>query len=180
MVESARIRHFKSLKGQRKIVCLTAYSAPMTHALDPYCDLLLVGDSVAMVVYGMDTTRAADLDMMIRHGQAMMRRRQKAVVIIDLPAGSFEDSPEQALATARRVLDETDADRVKLEGCSHVIGHVDRRIDLNIAVLENIGLFPKKITLNFAFVLPIERLRKQNSLSQMPVPFTLPAFLALW
>ena len=57
MVESARIKQFKSLKGQRKIVCLTAYSAPMTHALDPHCDLLLVGDSVAMVVYGMDTTR---------------------------------------------------------------------------------------------------------------------------
>ena len=152
----------------------------MTHALDPHCDLLLVGESVAMAVYGMVTIQEVILDMMVRHCQAVMRRRQKSVKIIYLLTGSFADSSEQALAVARRVLDETDADRVKLEGCSHVIGHVDRRIDLNIAVLENIGLFPKKITLNFAFVLPIERLRKQNSLSQMPVPFTLPAFLALW
>ena len=146
MVESARITHFKSLKGQRKIVCLTAYSAPMTHALDPHCDLLLVGDSVAMVVYGMDTTQGADLDMMIRHGQAVMRRRQKAVVIIDLPAGSYEDSPEQALATARRVLDETGADGVKLEGGSHMAGHVARLVDSDIAVLAHIGLLPQKAT----------------------------------
>lgn len=78
------ISDFITLKGQRKIVCLTAYSAPMAHALDPHCDLLLVGDSVAMVIYGMDTTQNADLDMMIRHGQAVMRRRQSALVVIDL------------------------------------------------------------------------------------------------
>ena len=77
MADSPRITKFQSLKGHRKIVCLTAYSAPMAHALDPYCDLLLVGDSVAMVLYGMDSTQGADLDMMIRHGQAVMRRRQK-------------------------------------------------------------------------------------------------------
>ena len=97
MVDSARITQFKALKGQRKIVCLTAYSAPMAHALDAHCDLLLVGDSVAMVLYGMDTTQGADLDMMIQHGQAVMRRRQNALVIIDLPAGSYENSPKQAL-----------------------------------------------------------------------------------
>ena len=151
MVESARIRHFKSLKGQRKIVCLTAYSAPVTHALDPHCDLLLVGDSVAMVVYGMDTTKGADLDMMIRHGQAVMRRRQKAVVIIDLPAGSFEDSPEQALASARRVLDETGADGVKLEGGSHMVAHVARLVESDIAVLAHIGLLPQKVSSKSGF-----------------------------
>ena len=85
MVEPARITHFKSLKGQRKIVCLTAYSAPMTHALDPHCDLLLVGDPVAMVVCDMDTTQGADLDLMIGQEQAVMRRRQKAVVNETLP-----------------------------------------------------------------------------------------------
>ena len=84
------ISDFIALKGQRKIVCLTAYSAPMAHALDPHCDLLLVGDSVAMVIYGMDTTQNADLDMMIRHGQAVMRRRQSALVVIDLPLAAMK------------------------------------------------------------------------------------------
>ena len=144
MVDSARIKQFKSLKGQRKIVCLTAYSAPMTHALDPHCDLLLVGDSVAMVLYGMDTTRGANLDMMIRHGQAVMYRRQTAVVIIDLPADSYETSPEHALTTADRVLDDTSADGVKLEGGRQIAGHVARLVESDIAVLAHIGLLPQK------------------------------------
>ena len=146
MVDSVRIKRFKSLKGQRKIVCLTSYSAPMTNALDPHCDLLLVGDSVAMVVYGMDTTRGADLDMMIRHGQAVMRRRQKSVVIIDLPSGSYENSPQQALASARRVLDETGADGIKIEGGSGIAKHVALIVASGIAVLGHIGLMPQHVT----------------------------------
>ena len=146
MVYSAHIKQFKSLKGQRKIVCLTAYSAPMTPALDQHCDLLLVSDSVAMVLYGMDTTQGAGLDMMTRHSRAVMRRRQTAVVIIDLPAGSYENSPEQALVTARRVLDETGADGVKLEGGSKIARHVARLIESDIAVLAHIGLLPQKAT----------------------------------
>ena len=151
MVTSARIKQFKSLKGQRKIVCLAAYSAPMTHALDPHCDLLLVSDSVAMVVYGIDTTRGANLDMMIRHGQAVMRGRQKALEIIDLFAGTFETSPEQALATAKCVLDETGADGLKLEGGSHMARHVARLVDSDIAVLAHIGLLPQKATSKSGF-----------------------------
>jgi 3-methyl-2-oxobutanoate hydroxymethyltransferase len=143
MSETARISHFKSLKGQRKIVCLTAYSAPVTHALDPYCDMLLVGDSVAMVVYGMDTTTGADLDMMIRHGQAVMRRRQNALVVVDLPAGTYEDSADQALTSARRVVDETGADAVKLEGGSAIAAHVSALVNAGIPVLAHIGLLPQ-------------------------------------
>ena len=146
MVDSTRIKRFKSLKGQRKIVCLTSYSAPMTYALDPYCDLLLVGDSVAMVVYGMDNTRGADLDMMIRHGQAVMRRRQKSVVIIDLPSGSYENSPQQALASARKVIDETGADGVKIEGGTGIAEHVALLVSSGIAVLAHIGLLPQHVT----------------------------------
>ena len=123
----------------------------MTRALDPYCDMLLVGDSVAMVLYGMDTTHGADLDMMIQHGQAVMRRRQKAVVIIDLPAGTYENSPEQALATARQVLDETDADGVKLECGSQIVRHVARLVESDIAVLAHIGLLPQKATSKSGF-----------------------------
>ena len=151
MVDSARINLFKSLNGQFKIVCLTGYSVPMTHALDPHCDLLLVGDSVATVLYDIDTIQDADLDMMIRHGQAVMRRRQTAVVIIDLPAGSYENSPQQALATARRVLDETGADGVKLEGGGQIAKHVARLVESDIAVLAHIDLLPQKATSKSGF-----------------------------
>ena len=147
MVDSARIKQ-QSLKGKR-IVCLTAYSAPMTHALDPHCDLLLVGDSVAMVLYGMDTTQGANLDMMILH--MVMCRRQTAVVIIDLPVGSYENSPEQALMTARRVLNETGADGVKLEGGRQIAGHIARLVESDIAVLAHIGLQPQKATSKSGF-----------------------------
>ena len=151
MVDSTRITLFKALKGQRKIVCLTAYSAPMAHALDAHCDLLLVGDSVAMVLYGMDSKQGADLDMMIRHGHAVMRRRQNALVIIDLPAGSYENSPQQALASARRVLDKTGADGVKIEGGSDIAGHVALLAESGIAVLAHIGLLPQHVSSKSGF-----------------------------
>ena len=86
MPEKPQIADIMVLKGQRKIVCLTAYSAPMAHALDPHCDMLLVGDSVAMVIYGMDTTQNADLDMIIRHGEAVMRQRKFANLQDDIGA----------------------------------------------------------------------------------------------
>ncbi len=143
MSDSARINNFKSLKGQRKIVCLTAYSAPMAHALDPHCDMLLVGDSVAMVVYGMNSTQGADLSMMIRHAQAVMRRRKNALVIVDLPAGSYETSPEQALNSARRVLNETGADGIKVEGGSSMASSVSTLVDAGVPVLAHIGLLPQ-------------------------------------
>ena len=151
MIESERIKKFKSLKGKRKIVCLTTYSAPMTHALDPHCDLLLVGDSVAMVLYGMESTQGANLEMMIRHGQAVMRRRKSSVVIIDLPFGSYENSPEQALATAKYVLKETGADGVKLEGGVAIMDHVTLLVKSGIAVLAHIGLLPQNSTLKSGF-----------------------------
>ena len=109
MTAPSRIAAFQALKGQRNLVCLTAYTAPMASALNPYCDLLLVGDSVGMAVYGMDTTHNVDLQMMIRHGQAVMRRRQNALLVVDLPKGSYEDSPEQALSSAQLMISETGA-----------------------------------------------------------------------
>ena len=143
MPEKPQIADFMALKGQRKIVCLTAYSAPMAHALDPHCDMLLVGDSVAMVIYGMDTTQNADLDMMIRHGEAVMRRRKSSLVVIDLPAGSYENSPPQALASASEIMAKTGADAVKLEGGTNLSPHVKCLVDSGIPVLGHIGLLPQ-------------------------------------
>ena len=151
MSEKPQIADFMALKGQRKIVCLTAYSAPMAHALDPHCDMLLVGDSVAMVIYGMDTTQNADLDMMIRHGEAVMRRRKSSLVVIDLPAGSYENSPAQALASASEIMAKTGADAVKLEGGTDLAPHVKCLVDSGIPVLGHIGLLPQHAVAGAAF-----------------------------
>ena len=153
MFDRLDIQGFKALKSARKIVCLTAYTAPMAHALDPHADLLLVGDSLAMVVYGMDSTQGADLDMMIRHGAAVVRRRQCALVIIDLPAGSYEDSPQQALANASRVMAETGADGVKLEGGIAVAAQVKCLVDAGIPVMGHIGLLPQHVSAIGGFVI---------------------------
>ena len=151
MHEKPQIADFMALKGQRKIVCLTAYSAPMAHALDPHCDMLLVGDSVAMVIYGMDTTQNADLNMMIRHGEAVMRRRKSSLVVIDLPAGSYENSPAQALASASEIMAKTGADAVKLEGGTNLAPHVKCLVDSGIPVLGHIGLLPQHAVAGAAF-----------------------------
>ena len=151
MHEKPQIADFMALKGQRKIVCLTAYSAPMAHALDPHCDMLLVGDSVAMVIYGMDTTQNADLDMMIRHGEAVMRRRKSSLVVVDLPAGSYENSPAQALASASEIMAKTGADAVKLEGGTDLAPHVKCIVDSGIPVLGHIGLLPQHAVAGAAF-----------------------------
>jgi len=83
-------------KGREKIVCLTAYTAPMAELLDPHVDLLLVGDSVGMVLHGLPTTVGVTLEMMVIHGQAVMRGSSRALVVVDLPFGSYERSPQQA------------------------------------------------------------------------------------
>ncbi|MGB2534447.1 MAG: 3-methyl-2-oxobutanoate hydroxymethyltransferase [Candidatus Puniceispirillum sp.] len=138
------INRFTALKAERKIVCLTAYSAPMAAILDPHCDLLLVGDSLAMVLYGMDNTQGADIDMMIRHAQAVMRGAKQALVVVDLPAGSYEASPEKALATAKQIMQESGADAVKLEGGAVLQPHIKLLVENGIPVMGHIGLLPQK------------------------------------
>jgi len=138
------VSDIQARKGGLPIVCLTAYSKPMAQWLDPYMDLLLVGDSLAMVIYGMETTRGVTLDAMINHGTAVMRGSERACVVVDLPHGTYEDSPEQALVSARRVLDETGVQAVKLEGGVEMAATVRHLTDQGIAVLGHIGLLPQK------------------------------------
>ena len=116
----------------------------MAAALDTHCDLLLVGDSLAMAVYGLDSTRDVDLDTMIRHGAAVKRRAKAALVIVDLPAGSYEDSPAQALASAERVMREAGADGVKLEGGVAMREQVYAITTAGIPVMGHIGLLPQQ------------------------------------
>src|SRR5690348_18288053 len=102
-------------KGQAPIVCLTAYTAPVAELLDTHCDVLLVGDSVGMVVHGLPNTVGVTLEMMILHGQAVMRGSKRAMVVIDMPFGSYEGGKEQAYENCARVMKETGAQGVKLE-----------------------------------------------------------------
>ncbi|MCH7831593.1 MAG: 3-methyl-2-oxobutanoate hydroxymethyltransferase [Proteobacteria bacterium] len=144
--ESRRISvsDIQGQKGGRPIVCLTAYSKPMAQWLDPYVDLLLVGDSLAMVIYGMETTRGITLDAMINHGVAVMRGSDHACVIVDLPHGTYEDSPGQAYASASRVMEETRVQGVKLEGGAEMGATIKHLVDQGIPVLGHIGLLPQK------------------------------------
>lgn len=131
-------------KGVQPLVCLTAYSTPMAQRLDPYVDLLLVGDSLAMVIYGLETTRGVTLDAMINHGAAVMRGSRLACVIVDLPHGTYEDGPEMAHASASRVIRETGVQGVKLEGGVEMAETIRYLVDHGIPVLGHIGLLPQK------------------------------------
>src|SRR6185295_8478028 len=97
----------RARKGGEPIVCLTAYTAPMAEILDAHCDLLLVGDSVGMVLHGLPNTVGVTLEMMILHGQAVMRGSKRAMVVVDMPFGSYEGAPELAYENAVRVMKET-------------------------------------------------------------------------
>ena len=132
-------------KDDAPLVCLTAYSAPMAQSLAPHVDLLLVGDSLGMVLYGMDSTQGVSIEMMIAHGCAVLRGRagHKVPVIIDMPYGSYEASDALALENARRLMHETGANGVKLEGGVCMAGRIQAFTGANIPVMAHIGLLPQ-------------------------------------
>ena len=103
-VKHTTVPAIRARKGVEPVVCLTAYTSLTAQLLDEHVDLLLVGDSLGMVLYGLDSTLAVTLDMMIAHGQAVMRGADKACVIVDLPFGSYQESPEAAFRSAARVM----------------------------------------------------------------------------
>ncbi|WP_167305167.1 3-methyl-2-oxobutanoate hydroxymethyltransferase [Sphingobium vermicomposti] len=141
----------RARKGGEKLVCLTAYTAPMAQFLDPLCDVLLVGDSLGMVVHGLPTTVGVTIEMMILHGQAVMRGSTKALVAIDLPFGSYERSPEQAFDTASRILMETGAQAVKVEAAEGVAESIAFLTGRGIPVIGHVGLRPQAVNLDGGF-----------------------------
>ncbi len=132
-------------KGGIPLVCLTAYTYPVARLLDPHVDLLLVGDSVAMVLHGHETTLGASLEMMIAHGQAVMRGSARACVVVDMPAGSYEDSAAQAVTSAQRILGETGCQAVKLEGGVDMADQIAAIVAAGIPVMGHIGLLPQSV-----------------------------------
>ncbi|HYG26537.1 MAG TPA: 3-methyl-2-oxobutanoate hydroxymethyltransferase [Caulobacteraceae bacterium] len=138
-------------KGGDPIVCLTAYTAPVAEILDEHCDLLLVGDSVGMVVHGLPNTVGVTLDMMILHGQAVMRGSKRAMVVVDMPFGSYEGTPERAYENAARIMKETGAQGVKVEAGPTVPETIEHLVKRGIPVMGHVGLRPQSVLVDGGF-----------------------------
>ena len=132
-------------KGEDPIAVLTAYTAPMAQFLDEHVDCLLVGDSLGMVVYGLDTTLGVSLDMMINHGAAVVRGSQHACVVVDMPFASYQESPELAYRNAARVMQETGCGAVKLEAGVALASTIEFLAQRGIPVMGHVGLMPQSV-----------------------------------
>jgi 3-methyl-2-oxobutanoate hydroxymethyltransferase len=132
-------------KGGEKIVSLTAYHAHTAGIVDRYCDFILVGDSLGMVMHGLETTVPVTLEMMILQGRAVMRGSRRALVVIDMPFGSYEEDAKQAFRNASRVLKETGAGAIKLEGGVHMAETVSFLVRRGIPVMGHVGLTPQSV-----------------------------------
>ena len=138
-------------KHGEKIVCLTAYTAPVAALLDPHVDLLLVGDSVGMVMHGLPNTVGVTLDMMILHGRAVIRGASRAVVVVDLPFGSYEESPQLAFRSAARVMQETGCHAIKVESGESIAETIAFLVQRGIPVLGHVGLRPQATNVDGGF-----------------------------
>src|SRR5579884_153353 len=132
-------------KGGEPIVCLTSYHAHTARILDQHCDLILVGDSLGMVMHGLESTVPVTLDMMILQGHAVMRGSKRALVVVDLPFGSYEASKEQAFASAARVMKETGCGAIKIEGGRRMAETIAFLVERGVPVMGHVGLTPQAI-----------------------------------
>ena len=148
VVQSRRLRAIDIGKRKaegRKIIALTAYHAHTAGIVDPYCDFILVGDSLGMVMHGMESTIPVTLEMMILQAQAVIRGTEKALVVVDMPFGSYEASKEQAFLNAARVLKESGAGAIKMEGGAHFAETVAFLVQRGVPVMGHIGLTPQAV-----------------------------------
>jgi 3-methyl-2-oxobutanoate hydroxymethyltransferase len=135
----------RARKGGEPIVALTSYHAHTARILDRHCDVILVGDSLGMVMHGLETTIPVTLEMMILQGHAVMRGSKRALVVIDLPFGSYEASKEQAFMSAARVLKETGCGAIKLEGGKRMAETIAFLVERGVPVMAHVGLTPQAI-----------------------------------
>ena len=135
----------RNAKGKEPVVVLTAYTIRMAQILDPHCDMLLVGDSLGQVLYGLPSSVPVSLDMMIAHGAAVVRGSYHSLVVIDMPFGSYEESPQQAFRSAARIMKETGAAAVKLEGGAAMAETVAFLAARGIPVVGHVGLTPQAV-----------------------------------
>ncbi len=135
----------RARKGTAPLVVLTAYSTPVARLVDPHCDVVLVGDSVGMVIHGLPSTLGVTMEMMILHGKAVVRGAQKAMPVIDMPFGSYEEGPQQAFRNASRLMAETGAPAVKLEGGTHMAETIAFLTARGVPVMAHVGLTPQSV-----------------------------------
>lgn len=132
-------------KGHTPLVSLTAYTTPMAQMMDAHCDFVLVGDSVGMVLHGLPSTLGVTMEMMVMHGQAVARGLSQAMMVIDMPFGSYEQSPQQAFENAAHLMTQTNAGAVKLEGGEVMAETIAFLVKRGIPVMGHIGLTPQSI-----------------------------------
>ncbi len=138
------IKEISKLKANNeKISVLTCYTANYAKILDNYCDILLVGDSLGMVLYGYPSTLQVSLDMMINHGKAVVNSSKNSLVVVDMPFATYQESKEQAFRNAAKILQETNCGAVKLEGGSEMVETIKFLTERGIPVMAHIGLKPQ-------------------------------------
>jgi 3-methyl-2-oxobutanoate hydroxymethyltransferase len=135
----------RARKGGEPLACLTSYHAHTARIVDAYCDVILVGDSLGMVMHGLESTIPVTLDMMILQGHAVMRGSKRALVVVDMPFGSYEASKEQAFASAARVMKETGCGAIKLEGGRRMEATIGFLVERGVPVMGHVGLTPQAI-----------------------------------
>lgn len=143
MTKRLSITDIASRKGGEKLVAITCYTSTMAKLIDTQVDVLLVGDSLGMVVYGMDSTLAVTLDMMIAHGKAVVSSSAAALVVVDMPFASYQASKEDAFRAAARIMAETGAQAVKLEGGAAMAETIHFLVERGIPVMAHVGLMPQ-------------------------------------
>ncbi|MEC8795709.1 MAG: 3-methyl-2-oxobutanoate hydroxymethyltransferase, partial [Pseudomonadota bacterium] len=145
VIKSLTASDIRGMKGDTPIVCLTAYTTPVAEIADTACDLVLVGDSVGMVLHGLPSTLGVTMDMMIMHAKAVARGTKRALIVVDMPFGSYEQSPEQAFENASRLMVETGCGAVKLEGGVDMAPTIAFLVKRGIPVMAHIGLTPQAV-----------------------------------
>ena len=145
------VKDIAAAKGGTPLVMLTAYDAPTAAILDSHCDILLVGDSLGMVVHGLPSTVGVTMEMMILHGHAVMRGSQSAMVVVDMPFGSYETNADQAFLNAVRIMKETGCQAIKIESGAYAAGQIAHLVERGIPVMGHIGLRPQAINVDGGF-----------------------------
>ncbi|MBL3551112.1 3-methyl-2-oxobutanoate hydroxymethyltransferase [Rhodovulum sulfidophilum] len=135
----------RARKGGTPLVCLTAYTTPMAEAVDAACDVVLVGDSVGMVLHGLPSTLGVTMEMMLMHGRAVARGLAHALMVVDMPFGSYEEGPQQAFRNAARLMAETGCGAVKLEGGAAMAETIRFLTARGIPVMGHVGLTPQGV-----------------------------------
>jgi 3-methyl-2-oxobutanoate hydroxymethyltransferase len=145
MVKRLTVPDITARKGAVPLSVLTCYTAPMARILDAHVDMLLVGDSLGMVVYGMESTLSVTLEMMIRHGRAVVQHSARALVVVDMPFGTYQASKEQAFENCAKVMAETGCQAIKLEGGTEMAETIRFLVERGIPVVGHVGLMPQRV-----------------------------------